>query len=276
MTFSADVVRVDQLFRVVVADGRTVLFHIEFQGRTSHRPMKWRMLEYMTRIADAEPDLDLLSVVFYVGQGAGLYDSGEYRVAAPDGTTTLQWHYRVVRLWQMTAEDLLAFARPGLLPLVGQTQIEKPAEIIPQVVRNLKQVADLTLQTRLLTSLLALTSDEEIVQMIERLSEADELLSDTPYLRRLREKAWQEGFTEGRAEAQAKIRRQTRKLSILDALVARFEPSVTVYRAMEKRLAAIEDDERIDQLFVAVIRAATLAEFEAQLATPPTTPEQQP
>ena len=35
---------VDQVFRVVLADGPQVILHIEFQGRRSHPPMPWRML----------------------------------------------------------------------------------------------------------------------------------------------------------------------------------------------------------------------------------------
>ena len=69
---TSNLVRVDQLFRVTLQNGRTTLLHIEFQGSSTHRPMKWRMLEYMARIADAEPELDLFSVVFYVGVGLAL------------------------------------------------------------------------------------------------------------------------------------------------------------------------------------------------------------
>src|SRR5215813_7397714 len=36
---------VDQVFHITLADGRALLLHIEFQGRRSHAPMPWRMLE---------------------------------------------------------------------------------------------------------------------------------------------------------------------------------------------------------------------------------------
>jgi len=76
---TSNLVRVDQLFRVTMQNGRTTLLHIEFQGRSTHRPMKWRMLEYMARIADAEPELDLFSVVFYVGVGLALRTQANIR-----------------------------------------------------------------------------------------------------------------------------------------------------------------------------------------------------
>ena len=39
-------VLVDQVFAVTLTSGQQVLLHIEFQGRRSHQPMSWRMLDY--------------------------------------------------------------------------------------------------------------------------------------------------------------------------------------------------------------------------------------
>ena len=47
----ADILATDQVFRVTLADGRDLVLHIEFQGRRSHPPIPWRMLEYMPRLA---------------------------------------------------------------------------------------------------------------------------------------------------------------------------------------------------------------------------------
>src|SRR5262245_50093038 len=105
---------VDQAFRVMLADGRQVVLHVEFQGRRSHPPMPWRMLEYIARLAERY-HLELLSVVFYVGRGAGVDDTGRHQVQSPAGAVTLAWHYEVIRLWQMPAEDLLTLDRPALL-----------------------------------------------------------------------------------------------------------------------------------------------------------------
>jgi predicted transposase YdaD len=44
-------VAVDQVFQVTLADARELLLHLEFQGRRSHVPMPWRMLDYMPRLA---------------------------------------------------------------------------------------------------------------------------------------------------------------------------------------------------------------------------------
>jgi len=48
-------------FQVTLANDRELLLHLEFQGRRSHEPMQWRMLEYMPRLARLHR-LDLESV----------------------------------------------------------------------------------------------------------------------------------------------------------------------------------------------------------------------
>jgi hypothetical protein len=49
---ATDAIRPDQVFLITLLDDRTVILHIEFQGRTSHRPMPFRVLEYMTRLTE--------------------------------------------------------------------------------------------------------------------------------------------------------------------------------------------------------------------------------
>jgi hypothetical protein len=66
------------------------------------------------------------SVVLYLGRGAGADDTGIYQVEGLDGTPVLRWRYRVLRLWQTPAEELLATAPVAPLVLVGQTQIGQP------------------------------------------------------------------------------------------------------------------------------------------------------
>ena len=136
-------------------DGRELVLHIEFQGRRSQPPMPWRMLEYMQRLAGAYR-LPLWSVVFYVGAGAGVDDTGYHTISGPADIAPLAWQYQVIRLWQMSAEELLALGQPVLLALVGQTRVDQPAIILPAVVARLRGVADSELRGRLLTALLAL------------------------------------------------------------------------------------------------------------------------
>ena len=62
----------------------------------------------------------------YVGRGAGADDTGIYQVNGLDGMPVLAWRYRVIRLWQMPAEDLMAARQVAPLALLGQTQLARP------------------------------------------------------------------------------------------------------------------------------------------------------
>jgi predicted transposase YdaD len=260
----AETFAADQVFHVTLANGRTLVLHIEFQGRTSHQPMQWRMLEHMSRLAYTHR-LDLWSVVLYAGRGAGTGDSGYYQVNSPDGTAKLAWQYRVIRLWQMRTEELLAVGRPALLALVGQTQIEMPETVLPDVVARLRSIPDTEMRGRLLAALTALIPEEEIVAMVERLIDREELLLDTPFLRRLRQEGRQEGREEGRQEGRQEGLLAARRRSILDVLVVRFDPPVSVYQQIERQLETITDETLLTQLLAAAIRAKSVADLQAAM-----------
>ena len=185
-----------QVFRGTLADDREVVLHMEFQGRRSHAPMPWRMLDYMPRLASTY-NLPLESVVLYIGRGRGL-TTRVYTTVEVDGTPVLTWRYRVIRLWQMPAEELLATTSVAPLALVGQTQIARPEVILPTVVTRLRHVTDLELRSRLFTALVALLPAEEMITMVEVL-EHEDLVLELPY-RRIREEGRQEGHQEGRRE----------------------------------------------------------------------------
>jgi predicted transposase YdaD len=68
------------------------------------------------------------------------------------------------------------------------------------VVAKIRSVAEVTKRQQLFTILISLTEEEEIATMIEGMLYPDEdLLIDTPFLRKMRETGWREGQTAGRA-----------------------------------------------------------------------------
>lgn len=251
----------DTILRVTLASGHDVLLHVEFQGKDSERPMPWRMVDYLGRIAERElnyrrlEDLPLCGVVFYVGEGAGAHDFGDYHIGCPDGGLTLAWRYRAIRLWQMPAEELLALKRPALLTLIGQTRIEEPTHVVPQAVAAIKQVPDPEIRGRLFGALISLMRDEEILTMTEQMIETLERdpLLNTPFLRRIRD--------EGRDEGRVALRQ-----SILDTLMVRFDPPITRYRRIETQLAETADLGQLQKFLLAVLRASDVADFEQALA----------
>jgi hypothetical protein len=243
----AETLEADQVFRVILYDGREVLLHIEFQGRRSAVPMQWRMLEYIARLA-ATYRLELLSVVFYVGRGAGAQDTGRYQVQSPAGAATIAWQYEVIRLWQMPAEEFLRLDRPALLALVGQTRMGQPEAVLPTVVTRLRQEPDGERRHQLLTGLLALLLTEEWIRMVERLLEEDWLINESPFLQRLlRERAL-----------------ATRRDDILEVLVVRFALSGAVYDQVAQRLATLTEAQ-LSGLLRAALQSTQLADFLAIL-----------
>jgi len=199
------------------------------------------------------------STVLYIGEGAGRHDTGEYRIGCLDGGLTLAWRYRVIRLWQMPAEELLTMNRPALLTLLGQTHIAQPARVVPQAIETLAQVADVNQRSRLFGLLVSLIRDEEVMAMAERLIariERDPWLN-TPFLRRLR--------TEGRSEGLT--------AAILDTVSIRLSPSAPTYRRLETQVAGLTDPARLRELLGVALRATDIAEFEAALAGCGVSPE---
>jgi predicted transposase YdaD len=122
-----------------------------------------------------------------------------------DSAPVLSWRYRVIRLWRMPAEEFLATEPMAPLALVGQTQMARPEVILPTVVSRLRHVTDFELRSRLFTALLALLPEEEMITMVERLLEHEDLVMELPYLRRIREEGRQEGRQEGRREGEAEM-----------------------------------------------------------------------
>lgn len=266
----ASTTRSDLVFEVIQVDGRIVLLHIELQGRRSHKPMPWRMLDYMTRLArrefgDTQPDasLRLHSVVIYTEPGAGANDTGHYELLGTGDAFSLAWRYEVVRLWQMEAEEILKLGQPAFLPLIGQSRLRQPEQILSQTLSQLRQVADEQQRGRLLTALMSLMRDEEVLKMVEKMLDAsEELLLDTPYLQRIRQQGKEEGRLEGKAEGVLEGLRE----AILEAITLRFNPPAKDYRQISQQLEQLTERKPMQELHATAIEAEKIAIFTSRLA----------
>ena len=234
--------RVDRLFEVLTGDGRPVILHFEFQGRSTNEPMRLRLLDYMSRIARSHPELAMHSVVFYIGNGVGAKDTGDHQINGIDGKPTLQWRYQVVHLWKIKAETLLALNRPALLGIIGQTQIDQPEIILPQVVEQIQSIPNPTLQSRVFADLVALLDDQEMIDMIKSMVKEEGLLMNTPFLR--------------------EVRADTRRSDVLNAIAWRFDPPLSVYHQLEQTLQEIKQEDAFTELLKAVIQSADFADFQ--------------
>jgi predicted transposase YdaD len=263
---SEEEIRADEVFEVTLTDGRILNLHIDFQGITSHRPMPWRVLDYISRIAETYRR-EVCSVVIYVGKGAGSNDNGRHQVKCSDGKVVLSWRYRVIHLWKMKAEKLLRLNRPALLALIGQTQIDNPDKLLPKVVNRLREVKDDETRGRLFTALLALMTDKEMIDMIERMIARDNLLLDTPYIRRWRDQGFKEGLEEGLDKGFQKGRVEgsliaTRR-ALLDVLTSRFDPTLSFYKKIEEGLSTITNERKLRTLLTAAAQSEDLTAFKS-------------
>ena len=154
----------------------------------------------------------------------------------------------------MPAEDLLALDSPALLALVGQTQVAQPEVVFPAVIARLRQEPDRERQRQLLTSLLALITEEEWIQMVERTLELeDQLMAESPFLRRIQESARTAGSLTAWQRA------------ILETLAVRFTFPEAVWESVEQRLATITDEAQLAALHVVAVQSTQLADFLASL-----------
>jgi len=262
---SEEEIRADEVFDVTLTDGRILNLHIDFQGIRSHRPMRWRVLDYISRIAETYRR-DVCSVVIYVGNGAGSDDKGQHQIKCSDGKVILSWRYRVIHLWKMKAEKLLKLNRPALLALIGQTQVDNPHKLLPQVVKRLRAVADDEMRGRLFTALLALMTDQEMIDMIDRMIARDNLLLDTPYIRRWREEGFKDGLDEGLEKGLKKGLKKgsliTRRRTLLEVLASRFEPPFPLYQEIEEDLSTITNEKKLKTLLTTAVQSEDLTAFK--------------
>lgn len=234
--------RVDWLFRVLLADGRKVILHTEFQGRSSQEPIRFRMLDYITRIVRTERERQLHSVVFYIGEGVGTLDSGDHQVDSFDGQPVVRWRYQVVHLWKIKAEDLVALNRPGLSALVGLTRMDNPETVIPKVVEQIQAVPDAETRRHLLAGLIALIDDQEIIYMIRNIVKEEGLLMNTPFLR--------------------EVRTDAQRIAVVNAIAWRYDPPLSVFKRLEETMVTITDDETLMALLKATIETEALSDFQ--------------
>ncbi len=187
-------IRSDQVFRVTLADGKEIIMHLEFEASSTVQEMRWRMLQYMTRLA--EKFKMPISVVLYLGN-KGKDDTGNHR------EEKITWQYKVIRLQDIQARELLDMDRVSLLPLIGLTTPKEAEKEHFEAIDIIKRRATGRHKKQLLTFLLELVPDRRLMDMVETYLEKDDLLLNTPYLQKIRD--------QGREEERGKERKMIAK-----------------------------------------------------------------
>ena len=99
----------------------------------------------------------------------------------------------------------------------------------------------------------------------------DDLILDTPYMRRLREQGREEGllqglekgFKEGCKEGRTEGSLIARRRALLDVLVLRFEPPSPLYQQIEERLLTFNNEAQLKTLLTAAVKSKDMAAFQS-------------
>jgi hypothetical protein len=200
--------------------------------------------------------------------------AGTARFARGRQTARISASWKVVRLWELRAEDLLAAGDVGLVPWVPLTHSDDPPEVVLVKCRErINQEADpsnragLLAVTQLLAalafpnrSLLSLLGGPQVMIESPLLDEVRELIrvqAETQYLAQY--------LAQGLAQGQIQGRLQTQRSDVIDALTVRFG------QVPLDRLAGLDqvtDEASLKALHRLAITCRTLEEFLAGLNGP--------
>ena len=161
----------------------------------------------------------------------------------------------------MSSKTLLELDKPALIALMGACRIDANEDIIAGL-DKLRAVEDNDLRARLFTVFLVLIEDKELQKMIEQTLENDDFFMqlDTPFIRKWKAEAREQGLKEGREEGISEGRLEARRIDIIKILSARFDILENVKTAIETRLTMFVDEEQLGGL---LIKAAQVEDLEA-------------
>jgi hypothetical protein len=118
----------------VIQNERQMLVHMEFQSREDE-DLAQRLLEYNV-LATREHGRPVLSCLIYMRKDSKIAES-PLVWELPTGQKVLYFHFIVIKLWEITAEELIQTNLIGLLPLVPLTKDGGQYEVIDEVVTKL-------------------------------------------------------------------------------------------------------------------------------------------
>ena len=242
--------RTDSLIHVQVG-GEEALVHHEFQTTDSKPPMPYRMAGYIGRSIQ-QHRLPIYSIVIYLRPDAGRTDPGHYLQERHGFRVLMQ--YKVIRLIEIDGQRILDKGHPGLLPFAPLMQ--PPADMdaeawLRQCVHRAQQVPmDETLKANYLADLAFLSGlvykSETIMTIL-----AEETMYESSIAQYFTEKGIKQGIEQGGRERAVE--------DLLDVLEIRF--GLAASDPLAARIGAIDDVQRLKQLFRATIQVPSLEAF---------------
>jgi len=271
---AASTLRSDQVFDVTLESDQNLLLHVEFESSAHKDKMKWRMLEYMSRLA-CEHQKHIFSVVIYLGR-AGKGDLGNYNLSL-NGQQSLSWSYKTLHLKELAASELLAMDNAALITMIGLSNLKSPEEELKQAIERLKAEDDND-RDKLMRLLISLLPTKELTKMVEKWTSTDEFFRNLPYQQYLEEryeeihqealvlgiqKGIQEGIETGRQEGIEQGLEKGLRQALLGVIHTRFTLDYVTYNDIAMKLEAIEDIRSLHQLIQNAAKATSIEEILA-------------
>lgn len=234
----------------VLYQGKEVLVHFEFQTTDSYDPeMPLRMAGYIIRAIEVYR-LPMYSNVLYLRPDAGGNDPGKFTQNLENHNISIE--YQVFRLIEMDGQTILDLKLAGLVPFTPL--MKPPTDINPmQWLRRCVQIADsidVPNKPEYLGSLAVLGNlvydSQTILDII-----SEETMQHPPIVEYVAPQAREIG------------RKETTRENILEILTFRLQTEVE--QTFRPALDAIDDLQRLKQLFQAAMRVETPEEFTQAL-----------
>jgi predicted transposase YdaD len=177
-------------------------------------------------------------------------------LSSPQGLTNLNFSWRIAKLWEVPAQELLGAGDVGLIPWVPLTQFNgTPESMIRQCRARIDQVTSPDEHENLLavTQFLARMRYNE-PNLFEILGGLKTMI-ESPLFQELRAEWTQEAKIEGKIEAKIE--------ALMTFLIGRFGAKA---KALETEIKAINDETRLQDLVEQAATCRTLGSFRKQLA----------
>ncbi len=258
----------DLLFAVIL-NGIRILLHIEFQYNRDSK-MAERVWQYNMK-ASLKYKCAVWSVIIYL-KNDGIVANTPLMRKLPDGRGIHRFDFDVIKLWEISIEELRTKGLIGLLPLLPLTKGGAKREVIEETIGELAPAgeepkAELLALTYGIASLaLENTADQE--WLIRRFTKMYDILRETRAYQDLtkesRQEALEEGHKKGLKEGLQLGKVEALHLTVLDVVRKRF-PKLT--RFAKEQIAAIDDSEVLRRLIVKISIAKTMQEARQALLT---------
>jgi predicted transposase/invertase (TIGR01784 family) len=192
------------------------IMHLEPMGYKD-KSLPFRMLRYMADILEYRSGCDLpqlpviQAVIFFFEQ----HDNGAHQaVNTWKAEKTLDFHYRIINVWEIDPDEIIRRGLAGLYPLLPlmKHKADKPAEdIVMEAIHTIQAIQNPVLQADLLSVMSVLTAEKFSKELVEKFIRREQLMQSAlfqDWVKEFVDEAEEKGKLEGKLEDAAEMLRE--------------------------------------------------------------------